>query len=299
MPKLESTGIQKSESLAVIKIRNIVFHSLVLAIFFVPVNQQIILWTIITYFIRVFAWEAGSHRYFAHRSFKTSRAFQLFLAVLAASGGQRGPIWWANHHRNHHKTSDQPDDPHSPVHRGIWFAHMGWFMDPRYVDTDLDAVKDLARYPELVWVNKYHYFFPQVLLIATYLVGEYTSVLGGLGLGISALVWIFIFSTVLSAQATFVVNTFTHGMKRNFFNLRRFNTSDTTTNSWLLCIPTMGASWHNNHHRFMNSARAGFYWWELDLTYLVLKLLSLFRIVWDLQPVPAHIIEEGKQPLAA
>lgn len=299
MAKLESTGIQKSESLAVIKARNIVFHCLVLAIFFVPVNEQIILWTVITYFIRVFAWEAGSHRYFAHRSFKTSRAFQLFLAVLAASGGQRGPIWWANHHRNHHKTSDQPDDPHSPVHRGKWFAHMGWFMDPRYVDTDLDAVKDLARYPELVWVNKHHYLFPQILLIATYLIGQFTSVLGETGLGLSALVWIFVFSTVMSAHATFIVNTFTHGMKINFLNLRRFETSDTTTNSWLLCIPTMGASWHNNHHRFMNSARAGFYWWELDLTYLVLKLLSLFRIVWDLQQVPAHIIEEGKQPPAA
>lgn len=294
MATLASTGIQKSESLSIIKARNIIVHLLLLAVFFVPVNQQIIFWTFATYFIRVFAWEAGSHRYFAHRSYKTSRAFQLLLAVLAASGGQRGPIWWANHHRNHHKTSDQPEDPHSPVHRGFLFAHFGWYMDPRYVDTDLDAVKDLAKYPELIWVNKYHYIFPYILIAATYSIGEYTSLLGGPGLGLSALVWIFVLSTVLSVHATFSINSLTHGIKPNFFNKRRFDIGDATTNSWLLAIPTMGASWHNNHHRFMNSARAGFYWWEIDLAYLILKFLSFLRIIWDLQPVPNHILEEGR-----
>lgn len=296
MQKPVSTGIQESESVRVIKTRMVVFHLLCLGIFFVPVNAQIVLWTVITYFFRVFIWEAGSHRYFAHRSFKTSRAFQLILAVLAAAGGQRGPIWWAQQHRDHHRTSDQPDDPHSPVHRGVWFSHVGWFMDPRYKNTDLDKAKDLSKYPELVWVNQYHYLFPLFVLIGTYLLGQFTSMFGEPGLGISAVIWVFVLSTVLSVHATFSVNTLTHGMKPNALNLRRFDTTDTTTNSWLLAIPTMGAAWHNNHHRFMNSARAGFYWWEIDLTYLLLKMLSWFGIVWDLQKVPERIMEEGRRP---
>ncbi len=295
MASLETTGIQKSESLAIIKVRMVLVHVLCLTVFILPVTEQIIYWSVVLFFVRVFAWEAGSHRYFAHRSYKTSRAFQLFLALLAASGGQRGPLWWAEHHRHHHRESDQPDDPHSPVHRGYWFAHFGWLYDPRYVDTDLDKVKDLSKFPELVWVNKYHYLFPYLVVIALYLLGQYTTVFGSSGLGFSAIVWVFIVSTVLSVHASSCVNTLAHGQKPGFFNLRRFNTDDTTTNVWLLCIPTMGASWHNNHHRFMNSARAGFYWWELDLTYLVLKLLSLFGIVWDLQQVPDHILQEGRQ----
>ncbi|MCI5105643.1 MAG: acyl-CoA desaturase [Pseudomonadales bacterium] len=296
MTALPSTGIQKSESLRIIKIRIVLFHLLCLGVFFVPVTPELVFWTVVTFFIRVFAWEAGSHRYFAHRSFKTSRAFQLFLAVLAASGGQRGPIWWAEHHRHHHRHSDQPEDPHSPVHKGYWFAHFGWLIDPRYIDTNLDNVKDLAKYPELVWVNKYHYLFPYVLLIATYVIGEYTAVFGREGLGVSALFWVFILSTVLSVQSTFSVNTLTHGHQSGFFNHRRFNTGDATTNNWFMCIPTMGASWHNNHHRYMNAARAGFYWWQLDLTYLVLKLLSWFGIVWDLHKVPDKVLEEGRKP---
>lgn len=133
-----------------------------------------------------------------------------------------------------------------------------------------------------------------MILVATYLIGEYTAVFGREGLGVSAIFWVFIFSTMLSAQSTFSVNTLTHGIKPGLFNRRRFNTDDTTTNNWLMSIPTMGASWHNNHHRYMNSARAGFYWWQLDLAYLVLKVLSWFGIVWDLHKVPEKVLEEGR-----
>jgi stearoyl-CoA desaturase (delta-9 desaturase) len=247
-----------------------------------------------SFFIRVFAWEAGSHRYFSHRAFSTSRVFQFLLAVLAAASAQRGPIWWAAHHREHHRHSDQPGDPHSPVQRGFWYAHMGWVLDQDRLDTDLDAAKDLARFPELVWVNKYHYLFPYLLLVGIFAVGQYTAAFGRTGLGVSAAIWIFFLSTLLSLHATFVVNTLTHARKPGWMNSRRFDTSDTTTNSWLLAIPTMGASWHNNHHRYMNGARAGFYWWELDLTYCVLRLLALTGIIWDLHPVPLKVLEEGR-----
>lgn len=175
---LPNTGTQKAESLRIIKFRVWLVHVASLGIFFVPYDHSLLLLTSITFFTRTFGWEGGSHRYFSHRSFKTSRAFQFFLAILAASGGQRGPIWWATHHRAHHRYSDTPLDPHSPIHRGFWYAHMGWFLDPKNIDTDLDAAKDLSRFPELVWINKYHYIFPYILMVIIFCVGEFTAILG-------------------------------------------------------------------------------------------------------------------------
>jgi len=293
MMSLPSTGIQKVESLRIIKFRVWLVHVASLATFVVSYDHSLLVLTAITFFTRTFAWEGGSHRYFSHRSFKTSRTFQMILAILAASGGQRGPIWWATHHRAHHWYSDTPLDPHSPIHRGFSYAHMGWFLDPQNIDTDLDAAKDLSRFPELVWVNKFHYIFPYILMAVIFCVGAFTTILGPNVGGISAVVWGFFLSTMLSLQATFVVNTITHGFKPSFFSYRRFNTSDTTSNNWLLAIPTMGASWHNNHHRFMGSARAGFYWWEVDLTYCILRILAWLGIVWDLRRVPGKVLAEG------
>lgn len=294
---LPNTGIQKAENLRIIKFRVWLVHVASLGIFFVPFDYSLLLYTAVTFFVRTFGWEAGSHRYFSHRSYKTSRAFQLFLAVLAASGGQRGPIWWATYHRAHHRDSDTQTDPHSPTHRGFWYAHMGWFLDPKNIDTDLDAAKDLSRFPELVWVNKYHYIFPYILMVLIFCLGAFANILGpklhGAVGGLSAVIWCFFLSTMLSLQATFVINTITHGFSPRLFSYRRFNLDDTTTNNWLLAIPTMGASWHNNHHRFMGAAKAGFYWWELDLTYYILKILSWLRIVWDLQPVPKKVLDQG------
>jgi len=294
MLKIKTSGIQSGEALAIVKFRVWLLHAGSLGVFFFPANTEIIIATVLLFFVRVFAWEAGSHRYFSHRSYKTSRIFQFILAVVAASSGQRGPIWWAVHHRTHHKYSDQDRDPHSPVKSGFWYAHIGWVLDQEKLATNLDDAKDLSKYSELVWLNKYHYIFPYISMATTYLIGEYTVVLGATGNGLSALVWVFFLSTMLSLQATFAVNSLTHAQKHNFFNIRQFYTSDTTTNSWILCIPTMGASWHNNHHRYKNAARAGFYWWELDLSYIALKTLSWLGIVWDLNSVPNEILDEGR-----
>jgi len=291
---MKMTGIQQAESLAVVKFRIYLVHIASLAIFIVPFTWPLLIGAVISFFIRVFAWEAGSHRYFSHHAFRTSRVFQFVLAALAAAAAQRGPIWWAANHRKHHRHSDQPGDPHSPVQRGSAYAYMGWLMDQDNLNTDLDAVKDLARFPELVWINKYHYLFPYLLLVGIFVVGQYTALFGRTGLGLSAVVWVFFLSTLLSLHSTFVVNTFAHARKPGWFNSRRYDTPDTTTNlSWLMSIPTMGASFHNNHHRYMNAARAGFYWWELDLTYYVLRLLALLGIVWDLHAVPLKVLEEG------
>lgn len=291
---MPESRVQRTESAGVIRTRLWIVHLASLGIFFVPFTPQLLAWTVIGYFVRVFAWEVGSHRYFSHRAFKTSRTFQFILGALSAAGGQRGPLWWAATHRHHHKTSDSAADRHSPVAQGFWYAHMGWLVDPETVHTRLDAVRDLARYPELLWLNKYHYVFALLSVVVIYLLGQYTALFGRTGLGLAAVVWVFFFATLLSLHASFAINTLTHGIRPGWLHRRRFATGDTTVNSVLLVIPTLGAGWHNNHHRHMNSARAGFYWWEFDPGYVLLKLLEKLRIVWDLRPVPEHVLAEGR-----
>lgn len=297
---MQLTGIQRGESHRVIAVRLVVSHLMCLGIFFVPVTAELVWAAVIGFFVRMFFIEAGAHRYFAHRAFKTSRAFQFILGLGVAASGQRGPVWWAGHHRRHHRFSDRPGDPHSPMVQGararFWHAHLGWLVERDNLDTDLDAVKDLSRYPELVFVNKTHMLWPIVLLVLTVLLGAYTPLFGqveGAGLGLSAAVWAFFVPTVLSLHAIFAINSVTHGGRPGRWHRRRFMTRDYTTNAWWLAIPTLGAAWHNNHHRYMNSARAGFYRWELDLSYVVLWLLSKVNLVWDLHPVPSAVLEEG------
>jgi stearoyl-CoA desaturase (delta-9 desaturase) len=289
----EST-LQSTEGPRVVIARALIGHVALLGVFFVPFTKELLIAAAIGYVIRVFSVEGGVHRYFSHRSYKTSRLFQFILAALAAANGQRGPIWWAVIHRKHHRFADLPGDPHSPVARSRWKAYYGWLIDQRTLDTDLSEARDLAQYPELVWVNQHHYVFPLSTLLATFLVGQYTSLFGHAGLGLSAVVWVFFVSMILSQHVPYWVNVWAHGTKPGFFNFRRFDTPETSTNIWWLALPTLGAAWHNNHHRYMNSARTGFYWYEIDLTYLILRGLSLLHIVWDLHPVPAHVLVEGR-----
>ena len=220
---------------------------------------------------------------------------------MVASSGHRGPIWWAmhhrQHHRQHHRHSDGPLDLHSPVTHSLWHAHMGWLAPPTTVNTDLDAVEDLSRVPELVWINRWHMIFPLLVLVATVLLGAYTPLFGSTGMGWAAAVWAFFVPTVLGLHAAFAVNTLTQGRRPGIFSHRRFATGVSTISSGPLTIPTMGACWHNNHHRAMNAARAGFHWWQLDLSYLTIRAMQALRLMWGLQVVPAAVLAEGRQPL--
>lgn len=246
------------------------------------------------YVVRVFSWEAGSHRYFSHRSFKTSRAFQLFLAVLSAAAANRGPIWWAGHHRRHHSLSDTKADLHSPLVHSLEHSHIGWLFDA--LDTDLDSAKDLARFPELVWVNRYHYVFPLITLVAFVLLGQFTALFGHTGMGASAAVWGFFVPTALSIHASLILNSVLHQRRAGPLFDRPYLTGDASVNAWWLALPTLGAAWHNNHHRYMSAARAGFRWHQLDVAYLMLRALCVLGLVWDLRQVPAEVLTEADQP---
>jgi stearoyl-CoA desaturase (Delta-9 desaturase) len=224
------------------------------------------------YFVRMVVVTAGYHRYFAHKAFKTSRAFQFLLAVGAQTAGEKGVIWWASHHRWHHKYSDTPRDVHSARLRGFWYSHIGWVLSSNWNETDRSLVKDLERFPELRFLNRGSMeVVPMVALALAFLL------LGGL----HAFVWGFLVSSVLLWHGTFSINSLAHLIGR-----RRYDTSDDSRNSFLLALATTGEGWHNNHHRFPTSARQGIRWWEVDVTYYVLWLLARLGIVWDLRRPP-------------
>jgi stearoyl-CoA desaturase (Delta-9 desaturase) len=232
----------------------------------------------VLYVVRMFGLTAGYHRYFSHRSYKTSRAFQFFLALLGTSALQKGVLWWAAHHRAHHKFSDTPQDVHSPVQRGFWWAHIKWVLVPRYTRTNLSAVKDLAIYPELRWLDR-HYLVPPTLLALMLLVVS----------GLWAFVWGFLVSTVLLWHGTFCVNSLSH-----LIGSRRYPTPDQSRNNLIIALFTLGEGWHNNHHHYQSSERQGFEWWQIDLTHYVLRALSWLGLVWDLRSVPAAIRRSPK-----
>jgi stearoyl-CoA desaturase (Delta-9 desaturase) len=234
-----------------------------------------LLGAVVVYYLRMIAVTAGYHRYFSHRTFRTSRAFQLVLAVLAQSAAQRGVLWWASHHRFHHKHSDTPRDVHSPRQRGFWYAHVGWLFSDAWTKTEHGAVSDLAKFPELRWLDR-----PLLHLLPTAALGLSFLLLGGL----QGFVWGYLISTVMVWHGSFSVNSLAHLVGR-----RRYATRDDSRNSWALAILTTGEGWHNNHHHYPGSASQGFFWWEIDITYYVLRGLARLGLIWDLRRVPAKV----------
>ena len=241
---------------------------------------------------RMFAVTAFYHRYFSHRSFKTSRFMQFVFGVLGNTTIQRGPIWWASHHRWHHRVSDQPGDPHSPVQYGLLWSHMGWFMSRAHFAPRLDLVRDLVKFPELRFLDRFDSLVPLLSGVAAYGLGEALERMApGLGTnGLQLLVWGIISSVVLLHSAV-TINSIAH-----VFGRRRYPTTDTSRNSFLLSLLTFGEGWHNNHHFYQASVRQGHHWWQIDLSWYILVVMSWFGLVWDLKPVPEHILRTPPPP---
>lgn len=228
------------------------------------------------YAIRMFLVTGVYHRYFSHRTYKTSRWFQFVLALASETTMQKGVLWWAAHHRRHHKYSDLEGDVHSPVLDGFMWSHLGWIMATETEDTDYGAIKDFSRYPELRWLNAWHWVPGVALAVALFLAG-----------GAHALVWGFFVSTVALWHGTFTINSLSH-----VFGRRRYATTDDSRNNFVLALITLGEGWHNNHHYYQSSTRQGFKWWEIDITYYTLRALAAVGLVWDLREPPRHIVEE-------
>jgi stearoyl-CoA desaturase (delta-9 desaturase) len=234
------------------------------------------------YYVRMFGVTGGYHRYFSHRSYKTSRVMQFLLALLAMSSAQKGVLWWAANHRHHHKYSDLETDIHSTQIDGFWWSHVGWILSEKYETTDESRVKDLLKYPELRWLDKWFLVPPFVLGFGLWLVG-----------GWWALVWGMFVSTTLLWHGTFTINSLTH-----VIGSRRYATTDNSRNHFLLALITMGEGWHNNHHYYQRATRQGFFWWEIDLTYYVLRAMAAVGLVWDLHEPPKKIRDAYLVPVA-
>ena len=260
-------------------------HLGVFAVFFVGFSYTALTVAVALYWLRMFAVTAFLHRYFAHRTFKTSRLAQFLFAVLACSAVQRGPLWWASHHRAHHRYSDKVGDLHSPKVRGFVWSHIGWITADCNMPTNYENIPDLARYPELVLLNRFDWFVPLLLGLSLFSLGlvleQFYPQLGTNAL--QMLVWGFFISTVVLFHGTASINSLSH-----VFGSQRYKTGDQSRNNFFLALITMGEGWHNNHHQFPGAARQGFYWWEVDFSFYLLKLMSLFGLVWDLRPVPAE-----------
>jgi len=256
-------------------------HAACLLVFVTGAPRGALLLCAATYAVRVFGITGGYHRYFSHKTFKTSRAFQFVLALLGCASTQKGPLWWSGTHRRHHSYTDAPGDPHSP-REGFWYAHQGWIFDPHWGGTPAELIRDFARYPELRWLNQWHVLPPLALAGLCWWIG-----------GFAGLVWGYAVSTVLLWHATYCVNSVAH-----VWGFRRYDTADTSRNNPLVALLTFGEGWHNNHHHYQASARNGFRWWELDVTYYILRALAAVGLIWDLREPPASVLDGSRSRAA-
>ncbi len=254
----------------------------VVGVLLVGWSPDLLALAVLAYVVRMWALTAGYHRYFSHRAFKTSRWFQFVLAFVGACAAQKGVLWWAAHHRHHHRHSDQDQDIHSPTNTGFIWAHVGWVLSGKYMDTNYDKIKDFAKYPELRWLNRHHELVPLGMGALLWIV-----------FGPAVFVWVGLVSTVALWHGTFTINSLAH-----LIGERRYPTNDTSKNSFALALITLGEGWHNNHHYYPGATRQGHYWWEIDLTFYSLKVLSWLGIVWDLNGVPERVLAKGRQSLA-
>ncbi|MEJ6645163.1 MAG: acyl-CoA desaturase [Akkermansiaceae bacterium] len=268
----------------------IFLHLGCLAVFWVGINATVFVAAILLYLVRMFAITGFYHRYFSHRTFKTSRLGQFLFAVLGNSSMQRGPLWWAATHRHHHKHSDEEVDVHSPVQHGFAWSHIGWLTSMKNFPTAYESIPDLKKFPELVFINRFDQIVPLLYGLAMLGIGALLEAFAP-SLGVTMgqfFVWTFFISTTVLLHGTLFINSLAH-----VWGKRRYETEDDSRNSFLLAIITLGEGWHNNHHRYPHSTRQGFRPHEIDPTYFGLKVLSWLGIIWDLRPVPQQIIEEG------
>jgi stearoyl-CoA desaturase (delta-9 desaturase) len=240
----------------------------------------------------------GLHRLFCHRSFETVRPIEWGLFVLGAMTGQSSPFYWIATHRQHHRHSDRPGDPHSP-HLGdgirtgwwrrFWFAHQGWTFG--LATYDPTAVRDLAKRPELARIDR-HWYACYLLGLALpaglcYLIGGtwYDALLGFL--------WGGLLRHAINHQGSFLINSLGH-----VWGTRAFDTGDQSRNNLLLGVLTMGEGWHNNHHAHPYSARHGFRWWQTDSTWCLVWLLERLGLAWNVKRPKLEVMDPPPRPRA-
>jgi stearoyl-CoA desaturase (delta-9 desaturase) len=272
--------MRRSFHVSVAGILFILMHVACLAVLWTGIDWKAAMLCAAMFLTRKFGITGAFHRYFSHRSYKTSRVFQFCLAFLGGAAAQKGALWWAAQHRHHHKHSDTPKDIHSAKLEGFYWSHIGWVLSDEYDEYNPDAIRDLVKYPELGWLDRWIFLPPVTFALFCFLVHGWMGLVVG-----------FFISTVLLYHTTFAINSLCH-----MFGTRRYETSEESRNSLWLALLTLGEGWHNNHHHYPLSCRQGFFWWEVDITYYALLGLEKLDLIWDLKVPPAHILRQGNGP---
>jgi len=276
---LETLSIDKKKIHFFQSLPFFLFHGVgLVGAFFVSFKWSFLALCLGSYYLRMFAITAGYHRYFSHRSYRLNRFFQFLMALLGSTTAQKGVLWWAAHHRHHHQFSDQPGDLHSPALDGFWWSHVGWILSDHLNETDWKRIPDFAQCQELKFLNRFWIIPLSVYGAAIYFVG-----------GWEIFYWAFILSTILLWHGTFTINSLSH-----VYGSRRYATTDTSRNNFWLALITMGEGWHNNHHCYMSSTNQGFFWWEIDMSYYILRVLSCLGIVSGLRKPPLDLLENKR-----
>lgn len=252
----------------------LIFHLVgIFGVILTPFSWYWLSFGIGTYFFKTFFLTAGYHRYFTHKSFEMNRFWQFIFAFLGATNGQKSALWWAAGHRYHHKFSDTPEDIHSPLHQK-WESHGGWVLLKKHTELKTEFIPDLLKFPELVWLHKYQFLPIFSWTILMFIVG-----------GWNAILWGTFISSLMNWHGTFIVNSLSH-----IWGSQPFESNDNSRNSFIIALLTMGEGWHNNHHAYSKSANHGFYWWQIDITFYLLKILEKIKIVKNLHIAPVDKI---------
>lgn len=247
-------------------------HLACLGVIWTGISPAPLVAAVVLYALRIFGITAGYHRLYSHRSYHIpSRALRCIMWFLATSSAQRGVRWWASHHRNHHRHSDQEGDLHSPTQTSLLWSHTGWQYHKSAADTDHGSIRDFDKaFPELATIDRFAWVSP-LALIALCL-----ALWGWQGFVIA-----FCWSTVACWHATFTINSLCH-----VWGTRPFETTDTSRNNFLLALLLFGEGWHNNHHAFQSSCRQGHTWWQLDISWMVLRLGAMLGLVTKMKEPP-------------
>jgi|GEM_PF-216005 len=249
------------------------FHFLFLLYFLV--GQIDLIGSLTVWFVMQMGVHTGYHRYFSHRSFRTSPWFEFILGCAGCLAFQRGPLWWAATHRSHHRHADTSVDLHSPT-KGFWHSHIGWLWLKEADNIDCSLVRDLLR-PIPVWIESHQEWIHGVYIMSVYLGGGFNGLLA----------W-WVAPIVLCWHTTFATNSFCHTFGSHPYPCRPHGFC-MARNNFVVAIANLGEGWHSNHHANPSWCHHGFYrWYQIDIVYVVLWVLERLRIVWGVRKGDTH-----------
>ncbi len=269
--------------------RVLLVHAGLLFAFKVGISWVAFATFMVTYYVKLFAVSGVFHRYYTHRSYEMGRGFCFLWSFIGCTAGQRGPLSWTTVHSKHHQHSDKKGDPHSPVQRGLFYAHLGWLLAKEPLPTSDALVRKYKDRPEILWLDR-HYNVPFIALFALlYALGAWLeSSFPALGTSPGQMMlWGGLASSILLLHSTCSLNSFAH-----VFGIRVRETPDNSRNLWWLYPFLVGENYHNNHHKFPRSANFGVDKRQYDLLFFVLLVFQKLGLVKNVRDASRTLREK-------